>query len=374
MVTLNESYGMDKNPKVSVMLPSYKHPLWIGEAIESVMNQTFSDIELVVVDDGSKDGSAEIIETYACRDPRIKYEIFPKNKGAVAAIRRCYELCSADYIAMISSDDVWELDKLEKQIPVLDNEENIGAVFGMPTFIDYNGEPIEVSKNEFAPSLKLKTREEWMNYFFKEKNCICHPTILIRRACYDNIGFYNPTLRSIPDLEMWVRLFYCYDIKVLDDKLIKFRKHDFNEGDPHHATAIRCQAEYKQVLHSFLRQTKTVKELEAIFPENADLFKIKDDILVPFYIAQIALHRKAPFSLDFAFDVLYRELSKPQVLKIIEKYNLYSTVQLSKDVVSEDIYAMDNEKVRFDQVYKSRSWRYTAPFRKIGAFTRKFIK
>ncbi len=306
--------------------------MWIGDAI-------FKDLELVIVDDGS----AEIIKSYAKKDKRIKYKIFPKNKGAIAAMQECYNMCSADYLALVSSDDVWELDKLEQQIPVLDTYENVGAVFGLPTFIDSNSLPIEMSKNEFSQSLKLNTRAEWMNFFFKKRNCVCHPTILIRKKCYEKIGFYNPTLRSLPDFEMWVRLFFNYDVKILNSNLIKFRKHLFNESGPDTANRIRNCTEYKQILNIFTKQIKTVKELKEIFPEYLDMFKVNKDILVPFYIAMIAMKRDVKFSKDFAFDILYKELEKDEVLKLVEKNNLYSLVQLSQDVVVADIYAINKQ-------------------------------
>tara|TARA_R110002124_G_scaffold54821_2_gene155595 strand:- start:3203 stop:4330 length:1128 start_codon:yes stop_codon:yes gene_type:complete len=321
--------------------------MWIGEAIESVLKQTFKYFELIIVDDASDDGSAEIIKYYAKKDSRIKYKILKSNKGAIGALKQCYDLCSGKYLAIISSDDVWELDKLALQVSVLDRNKKIGAVFALPIFIDANSTPITIIQNEFTPSLNLKTRTQWMNFFFNKGNCVCHPTILIRKECYEKIGFYNPTFRSLPDFEMWVRLFYQYDVKILNAHLIKFRKHEFNESGEHLSNIIRCQTEYKQILNNFIAQIKTVKEMIEIFPEHYDLFKANNNLLVPFYFAQIALKRKEAFTFDFAFDILHTEMAKPTILKIVEQYNLYSVVQLSKDVTSADIYLMrENIKIK----------------------------
>ncbi|OED34212.1 hypothetical protein AB834_07560 [PVC group bacterium (ex Bugula neritina AB1)] len=328
----------DKKPKVSVMMASYKHPLWIEEAIESVLNQTFKDLELIIVDDASNDGSSEIIKKYAKSDDRIKYKVFQKNKGAVAATHECYKMSSSSYLSLISSDDIWELDKLQQQVLMLDSNKELGAVFALPTFIDSNSLPIKTLKNEFSNSLKPNTRAEWMNFFFNKGNCICHPTILIRKSCYEKVGFYNPALRSLPDFDMWVRLFFTYNVKVLDKKLIRFRKHDFNESRGTQANIIRNKTESKQILNQFIIQIKNIKSLIEIFPEHLDLFKLKDDTLIPFYIAQIALMKRDAFASDFAFDILYTEMAKPSVHKIIEENNLYSSVQLSQDVVLADIY------------------------------------
>ena len=73
---------------VSVLLPSYKHPKWLPQTITSVLAQSYRDLELIIVDDGSDDGSKEIIESYAEKDGRIKYEIFPENRGAMVALNR----------------------------------------------------------------------------------------------------------------------------------------------------------------------------------------------------------------------------------------------------------------------------------------------
>jgi len=335
-----------KKPKVSVILASYKHHLWVGEAIESVLKQTFNDLELIIVDDGSNDGSASIIREYAKKDSRIKYEIFPENKGAISAMKRCYDLCSADYLALISSDDVWELQKLEKQVAILDKNKNIGVVFGIPTFIDQKGNPIKSDIIKvFLNSLEKRDKYQWANYFFNKGNCLCHPSMVIRKECYMEVGFYNSTLRSLPDFDMWVRLFWKYDVEVLEDILIKFRLHTFNEsGRLNISSDIRSQTEYKQILNNFLNQIKTIKDLEDVFPEYIEIFKIKNNLLVRFYIAKIALKRNIDFYNDFAFDVLYSEMAKPDVLELIEKNKLYSLQQLANDISSADIYKRRDAK------------------------------
>ena len=337
---------MKKNHKVSVIMASYNHASWLSEAIESVLNQTFKDFEFIIVDDGSNDGSAEIIKKYAKKDNRIKYEIFPENKGAVQATKRCYDMTSSEYISLINSDDIWVLDKIEQQVSILDKNKNIGAVFGLATFIDESGSPIKVSINEFNSSSKINTRAEWMNFFFNNGNCICHPTILIRKKCYEKVGFYNPIFRSLPDFEMWVRMFWEYEIKVLNKVMIKFRKHSFNESSNNIGNNIRVKTESKQILKHFVSQIKTVNELIEIFPEYLDIFKINNNLLVPFYIAQIALTRKIPYFSDFAFDILYTEMAKNSVLKVIEQNNLYSIKQLHKDLVLADIYNTKKTEIK----------------------------
>ena len=115
-------------PKVSVILTSYNHEKYICEAIESALDQTFSDFELIIIDDCSSDHSWDLINQYS--DSRIKAHRNEVNDGGVVGVNRAIsEWTRGEYIAIHHSDDVWELDKLEKQVAFLDAHADIGAVF-----------------------------------------------------------------------------------------------------------------------------------------------------------------------------------------------------------------------------------------------------
>jgi len=328
----------DNNKKISVVMASYKHYKWLSEAIESVLNQTYKNIEFVIVDDCSNDGSAEIIKEYAEKDDRIKYEILDRNVGASLATKKCFSMITGKYVAIMNSDDVWFLDKLEKQINIFNENPDLGAVFALPQFIDQDSKLLKKQKSIFEESVEPRSKHEWLNYFFFSGNCLCHPSILIKKECYDKLGFYNYSFRSLPDFEFWVRLCFSYEISVLNEKLIKFRKHSFNEGGKSVANTIRRQMEYKQILPLFVENIKSVTQLKRIFPEFIENFKCDENILLPFYIAKLALKRNSkPFN-DFAFDILYKELNDEKVLNLIDKFGLYTAVDLSNDVVEANIY------------------------------------
>ena len=111
-------------PLVSVLMTSYNHERFIQEAIESVLAQTCSDLELIVVDDASKDGSREIIKELQRKDKRIKPVFHASNKGIARTINDGIENSSGKYLALIASDDLWREDKLEKQLEILEKNEN----------------------------------------------------------------------------------------------------------------------------------------------------------------------------------------------------------------------------------------------------------
>ena len=127
-----------KIPKVSVILTSYNHAAYIAAAIESVLNQTFTDFELLIIDDGSKDNSREIIKRFD--DPRIKTFLYAENRGPVLAIRDAVNSARGKYIAVHHSDDLWALDKLDKQVKFLDANPNYAACFTLVEFVDERGD------------------------------------------------------------------------------------------------------------------------------------------------------------------------------------------------------------------------------------------
>lgn len=214
-------------PLVSVIMPSYNHERHIGSAIQSVLAQTYQHLELVVTDDGSRDSSPSVIQSFD--DPRIKPHFFEHNQGACAAVNDCIRRSSGEYIAMISSDDLWKPDKLAIQVDFLQTHPQVGAVFAIPEFIDSTG---NILSRHAAPDLyatfpaENKTRAQWLHHFFTKGNRLCHPSMLIRKSCYDALGGYDNRLRQLPDFDMWIRFCKRFELHILDQPLIQFRWFD----------------------------------------------------------------------------------------------------------------------------------------------------
>ena len=154
--------------KVSVILTSYNHENFIKESIESVLNQTYNDIEFIIVDDCSIDSSWEIICKYKEQNPEIitiRHE-YNWHGGTVADVVENY--ATGEYIALHHSDDVWELDKLEKQVHAMKDTLNCVAVFTNAKAIDDKGNDYS-DENGFYFNLfqvENRSRQEWLNYFF----------------------------------------------------------------------------------------------------------------------------------------------------------------------------------------------------------------
>lgn len=276
-------------PRVSVVLPTYNHEKYVGECIQSVLDQTYQDFEIIITDDGSSDGTVNVIKEFD--DSRIQLYTYPENKGACTATNNCIRKTAGEYIAVLNSDDAWEPTKLEKQVKYLDSHPEIGAVFTKVTFVDETGTLIgpENYKGFYKFEKENKSRYEWLRFFFSTGNCLCHPSVLIRKKCYDEVGLYDERMANLPDLDMWVRLCLKYDIHILNEKLVRFRitadKSSASADKP--STHIRSAFDYIQILNHYLAIDDREIFLK-IFPEAAK-HGIVEEEYIPYFLSRLAV-------------------------------------------------------------------------------------
>lgn len=305
-------------PTVSVIIPSYNHEKYIRQCIQSVLNQTFQDFEIIITDDGSSDRTVEFIEKFT--DPRIKLFKNPTNRGASVTANTCIMNSRGKYIAMLSSDDVWYPEKLSVQVEYLDRHPEIAVVFGNVTWIDGFGDPLKANflyKNIFTAI--NRNRFEWLRHFFKVGNCLCHPTSLIRREKYLDVGLLNPSLANLPDFDLWIRLCLKYDIHVIDQPLIYFRRineQDNASGD-NLRNHIRSRFEYKQLLSHYLKIIDP-KELLLIFPEAQQYGDISPEV-IPYFLSRIAITSGNDFMMLWGLENIYSLMKIEKIARKLEK-------------------------------------------------------
>jgi glycosyltransferase involved in cell wall biosynthesis len=211
-------------PRVSVVMPCYNHERFVVAAINSVLDQTMPDFELIVVDDGSPDDSVRAIA--AVSDPRLRVYRFAENQGAAAAHNFALQQTRGEFVALINSDDMWEPGKLARQLEVFEARPEIGAVFTGVRFIDEKGKPVPAERLPRSNVFRQpnRTQAQWLRYFFEKGNALCHPSSLVRRSFYEEHGLYDNRLRQLPDFEKWVTLVKHHPIAVLgDEDLVRFR-------------------------------------------------------------------------------------------------------------------------------------------------------
>ena len=207
-----------KNPLVTILIPSYNHSKYITQCIESIYSQTYKNFDLIVIDDGSTDGSIKILNTL-----NLTYNfklVIQENKGISFTLNRCIrEYTNGQYFTFCASDDYWLPQKLELQVNFMENNYFYPMCFGKAIYINENsnildsGNSVEVFKSGylFNDILLLKTHPP-VNYLF-------------RREIFDEIGLYDDSLPA-EDFDMNLRISYKYMIGFIDEPLFYYRVSD----------------------------------------------------------------------------------------------------------------------------------------------------
>jgi GT2 family glycosyltransferase len=369
---------MAEKSKISVILTSYNHAKYLREAIDSVLNQTYSDFELIIWDDASIDGSWKIINDYS--DPRIRAFRNDTNQRGGNIQRALAQGVDGEYIAIQHSDDVWESQKLEKQVAFLDENPQIGAVFTKALIINEDGALFQDQTHFYYNVFDQpnRTRHEWLNHFFYNYNALCHPSLLIRRQCYEDCGLYKSGLAVVPDLDMWVRLCMKYEIHVLPEKLVRFRvrENELNTSGNRPETRIRWSFEFLQILNNY-RSISSIEEIIKIFPD-AKQYNKPEGYDLDFALAMVAFESNSNnmrdlFGLSILFEIL-NEPSRSKKIKEIYGFSHKDFIALTArcDVFSVELIAsLSNQAAEKEQaiqslttltttlneIYSSRGWK-----------------
>jgi glycosyltransferase involved in cell wall biosynthesis len=204
----------DREP-VSVIIPTYNRADMITESIQSVLNQTYTEFELLVVDDGSTDNTKQVVESI--KDERIRNIVMPENGGAGAARNEGIRQAKYDYIAFQDSDDFWLPEKLEKQMKLLAQHPEAGIVYCAYECHKPNGDVCIVPDREIPMNEKSGYIYEHMLY----RNTIGAPVVLVRRECLERTGLFDERLSALEDWELFLRIAKEYEIAYLDEALVK---------------------------------------------------------------------------------------------------------------------------------------------------------
>ncbi|MEG4280750.1 glycosyltransferase [Microcoleus sp. MON1_C1] len=334
-------------PKVSVVMASYNHEKYVAETIESVLSQTYQDWEFIITDDGSPDGTVDVMKRFD--DARIKLFCFSQNQGACTAMNNCIQEAKGEYIAVINSDDAWMPEKLEKQVKFLDEHPEKGAIFGYAQIIDEEGKKI-TEENHFYSQVFIqpnRTRFEWLRHFFFNGNCLCHPSILIRKHCYDDIGLYDERFALLPDFDFWIRLCIKYEIFIMPESLVKFRirLQEANASGNKPETQMRHHLEFSQILKNYI-SPDTLNIFLDIFPVSARIEGIESRLnikdieveLAPFIIAMFAIRHSNPAHRYFCFDILYQMYSQKELAQKLKQKYSFDFSDLIKLAGEQDVF------------------------------------
>ena len=301
-------------PRVSIVIPSYNHERFVARAIESALAQTYQDFEIVITDDASTDGSVDVLTTYARKDPRIKLFLNRFNYETHAT-NHCIQHSSGEYVAVLSSDDEFFPTKLERQVDFLDRHPEVAAVFTQVRIVDDQGQDFPEPSHFYCTIFQQpnRSRYEWLRHFFLIGNCLCHPSVLIRRSVYDSLGLYNPLMGALDDLDMWVRVCLHHEIHILPNTLTNFRVHDghANVSADTPENFRRVQYETLRILDHF-QSPVALDQLHLIFPEFANQLLHESGAVKRHVLARAALRTGQLAHRFWGIDLLYQLLSNPE--------------------------------------------------------------
>lgn len=224
---------MSKNPIVSVLMPVYNAEKYVAEAVESVLNQTFADFEFLMIDDGSLDGSLEILQRYAKTDQRIRLVSRP-NTGYVVALNEMLQLARGKYLARIDADDVALPERFAKQVEYMEQHPECVVVGSRVLLIDSDGDPLR-------EMVELFTHEQIDNQHLEGGSSqVIHPSAIMRREAVEHVGGYLKHYMPAEDLDLFLRLAECGHVVNLPDVLTKYRQHLASEGYARQQLQRRC--------------------------------------------------------------------------------------------------------------------------------------
>lgn len=203
-----------KTPLVSVVLPTYNRAELLPRSVESVLNQTYKNFELIIIDDGSTDNTKEVVQEYAKKDKRVIYLRHKKNKGGSAARNTGIRKANGDYIAFQDSDDEWIYNKLEKQIKIIKNSSYSKKVIYTSLI------KITKTKTYYLPGKNIKKRGGRIYEELLKGNFVGFPTVLINKECFKRVGLLDERFPRNQDWELFLRISKKYPFYFIDEPLL----------------------------------------------------------------------------------------------------------------------------------------------------------
>lgn len=337
---------MSDNKLISVCINAYNSEGTIKETLQSVLDQTYRNLQVIVVDDCSTDKTADIVEAMAAGDSRVELYRLPENGNISNCNNEAISHATGEYIAHLDSDDVWLDDKIEKQLAFLEKHSEYGACFTHITAVDEDGEPLgDDSYFETVFNIDNHTQAGWVRYFFDNANRICHSSMLIRKSVQDEIGLHDLSLLYLHDYDMWARLIHKYNFYILPEQLVKYRVRKGSNSERDALKDIAHNEEFARVVYNLIDNCPDKLFLEAF----SDKLRYSGE------------HLATDTELEKAFILLDGFLSLKGntgmgVRKFDELFKNKETVKLAKEHFGfslRDFYNLHKEEIYFDPKLKN---------------------
>lgn len=325
---------MCKNgPLVSVVMSCYNHADFVGAAIESVIGQSYKNIEFLVADDGSSDNSAAIMQRYSNYFTKAYY--YEDNVGGRQ--RQLMREAKGKYIALMNSDDIWNPDKLALQVEYMEKHEECGACFTWCSYVDENLRKVE--DDSFIQ--KNRNQSEWMKYFWVHGNALCNPSSLVKRELRNRPVKYGGICWQLPDFFEWVELIQDCEFHIIPKVLIEMRKYEKKEVV--NSSAVTSQNIIRHLAEEGCNWICVIRDMDSSFFKEAfaDMMihpeaDTQEEILCEKYF--IMLKHKNLFVQNSALCYLCEIYS--EVSEVLEKKYNYTIKQIKVDMVQRGLASL----------------------------------
>jgi glycosyltransferase involved in cell wall biosynthesis len=202
--------------KISVIMSVYNGEKYLSLAVESILNQSYSDFEFIIINDGSTDTSLDILNKFKEKDKRIKI-ISRENKGLIYSLNEGINLAQGEYIVRMDADDISDSQRLEKQLKYIKDND-----------LDICGSYADVINNlgEKVGEMKYPPLGNKIKFFILLHNTFIHPSVIFKKSIFEKAGGYKKSFKHIEDYELWTRLVFKYKAGNIPELLLKYRIHD----------------------------------------------------------------------------------------------------------------------------------------------------
>jgi len=260
-------------PKVTVLMSVYNGEKYLREAIDSILNQTFKKFEFLIINDGSTDKTAEILQSY--QDLRIRVINNEKNIGLTKSLNKGLKLAKGEYVARMDADDISMPNRLDTQYAYMKSNPDLAICASSYKQIDENGDTKEITRRYLEC--------ERLYYFLTFTNCLAHSTVFFRKSIILGVNGYNDKLMQAQDYDLWYRVSRMSKVVQIDKVLLKLRVHQNNISSKHKdsqrsiANSVALQ-NVKHICHD--RANRKVAEVLCGWRKEISLNDISLDILV----------------------------------------------------------------------------------------------
>jgi glycosyltransferase involved in cell wall biosynthesis len=220
-------------PLVSVIMPAYNAERFVARTVESVLSQTYRNLQILVINDGSTDGTVDIVESFARKDSRIRV-LHQPNLGAPAARNHGIKESKGEYIALIDADDIWHIEKIQAQVEFFQRSSpSVGLVYSWSVIIDEKDNPLTGITHEYSGDVLAELL--YSNFVGNGSSA------MIRRSCFQEVGDFNLCLRGGQDWDMYLRFAERFQFQVIPKYHVAYRR-VLNSISSDYENQARCMA------------------------------------------------------------------------------------------------------------------------------------